>query len=153
MGQYKYEIATYMRALALDEFLPTSLEHALTDYHHELAATKVTAAAAALAAGGTSPKVAASAAAKGGKADSGKAQPGAGGGSSATAGLRAFQGGGNGVHDSLMSRPRPVTRKILRKGSRVLQGLKGVSGTSQKIYSYVNKLCVVSRECCHFFKQ
>ncbi|MEW5319650.1 MAG: hypothetical protein WDW38_010793 [Sanguina aurantia] len=142
VGQYKYEIATYMRALALDEFLSTSLEHALTDYHHELAATKVTAAAAALAAGGTSSKVTASAAAKGGRADSGKAQPGAGGGSSATAGLRAFQGGGNGVHDSLMSRPRPVTRKILRKGSRILQGLKGMLGTSQKIYGYINKLNV-----------
>jgi hypothetical protein len=36
-----------------------------------------------------------------------------------------------------------ITRKILRKGSRVLQVLKGMVGASAKIYSQIVELCIV----------
>ena len=39
--------------------------------------------------------------------------------------------------------PRPVTRKILRKGSYVVRSLKGMVGSSQKIYNQVRAVCGV----------
>ncbi|KAF5836762.1 hypothetical protein DUNSADRAFT_5452 [Dunaliella salina] len=91
VGQFKYEVATIMRALAMDEFLPAVL-----------------AAAAAKGARDT-----------GAEGESSSKSASAPGASRAAAGGR---GGG-----SRAAQPRPasavtgITRKILRKGSRVLQ--------------------------------
>lgn len=112
VGQYKYEVATIMRALAMDEFLPSVLR----------------ATAAATAPAGSNSEGAEGA----GEEDSGgPSGPRHGGGV-----RRTVSGRVSGV-------PRAVTRKILRKGSYVVQALKGMVGTSPKIYNQIVELCVV----------
>jgi len=105
VGQFKYEVATIMRALAMDEFLPAVLAAAAT---------------------------------KGAKDEPGSK-------SAPAPASRAAAGGRGGGGRAAQPRPSPVTgitRKILRKGSRVLQVLKGMVGTSQKIYNQIVELCI-----------
>eukprot|EP00195_Chlamydomonas_chlamydogama_P014869 CAMPEP_0202909070 /NCGR_PEP_ID=MMETSP1392-20130828/48159_1 /ASSEMBLY_ACC=CAM_ASM_000868 /TAXON_ID=225041 /ORGANISM="Chlamydomonas chlamydogama, Strain SAG 11-48b" /LENGTH=701 /DNA_ID=CAMNT_0049598681 /DNA_START=412 /DNA_END=2517 /DNA_ORIENTATION=- len=97
VGQYKYEVATVMRALAMDEFLPAVVW-----------------------------------------------STGQEGGAKPSAGQSTAPGRGQGQR-AAQAKPRPtgITRKILRKGSRVLQILKEMVGSSQKIYNQIVELCVV----------
>lgn len=104
VGQYKYEVATIMRALAMDEFLPAVL------------AIQPAAQKAAISESQDS----------GDEADAGP-------GPSSMQQKRQVPA----------KRITGITRKILRKGSRVLQTLKAMVGNSQKIYNQIVELCVV----------
>uniref|UniRef100_A0A7S0RMM1 Uncharacterized protein n=1 Tax=Chlamydomonas leiostraca TaxID=1034604 RepID=A0A7S0RMM1_9CHLO len=118
VGQYKYEVATIMRALAMDEFLPSVL--------------RATAAAATAATPSSS---------KAGMDDGDDSSGPAGPGPSSSGGGPPLQRSASGR--VLGTAPRAVTRKILRKGSHIVQMLKSMVGSSQKIYNQVVELCVV----------
>ncbi|KAJ9523865.1 hypothetical protein QJQ45_020067 [Haematococcus lacustris] len=157
VGQYKYEVATIMRALAADEFLPQVL--ATTQ--------KAAADTAAQAMPGASPPALPapaparpSLAAFGGVEEEGPGQGGGGGAASRGRGRGRGRGGqgraaagtkpqaapqqqGQGQGQGEWSLPRAITRKILRKGSYVVQALKGMVGGSQKIYNQIVELCMV----------
>lgn len=109
VGQYKYEVATVMRAMAMDEFLPAIVYPQGEGEEGE-----------------------------GDGGGSGPAGPSGGGGGGSGFG-RAGRGGrgGGGGRGAGARRPMGITRKILRKGSRVLQILKSMVGSSSKIYNQV----------------
>lgn len=143
VGQYKYEVATIMRALAMDEFLPAVI--ATTPMGPPANGSGPGGKGGTAGAGGgvggslldgdgedqQGPPLPASYAmapmartSSGGRGSGGRGSGGAG------------MGPGGGV-------PRAVTRKILRKGSFVVQALKGMVGSSQKIYNQIVELCLV----------
>ncbi|KAG2491041.1 hypothetical protein HYH03_010488 [Edaphochlamys debaryana] len=157
VGAYKYEIATYMRALAADEFLPG-------------VAAAAARAAVSIMAPDRGPPGGGGGGERGGAADAdslaglgGAAKAGAGagrgirrgGGAGAAAAAAAAgvggahmlggggPGGGPGSGTVPGGPPPGITRKILRKGSRITQALKGMVGSSPKIYNQIVELCCV----------
>ncbi|PNH00841.1 Negative elongation factor B [Tetrabaena socialis] len=140
VGAYKYETATYMRALAADEFLPAVLAAA-----QRLAAAMATASSAA-----TNPSAAGTAADRDSLAGVGGRGPGGlgvggrqRGGAGVAAAAAAARVAGSHLLDAAGSGGPGsggvvgITRKILRKGSRITQALKGMVGSSPKIYTQV----------------
>lgn len=103
VGQYKYEIATYMRALAADEFIP----FAVSRYEQRKAELSSL-----------------------GSGSQGPAQ--------------------HGAHASDSGRPLGITRKILRKGSKITQVTHagGGRGGSAEI-GFVRQLLRCSHACVH----
>ncbi len=126
VGAFKYETATYMRALAADEFLP-----AVVLQGQQLAAALVPAAAtlAGPADGGGGGA---------GRGGPGARRPGSGGSAGAGGGAGAAGPGAPGAGQGQVV--VGITRKILRKGSRILQALKGMVGSSPKIYNQVGQV-------------
>ncbi|GLC43520.1 hypothetical protein PLESTM_001482300 [Pleodorina starrii] len=155
VGAYKYETATYMRALAADEFLSAVLAAA-----QRLAVTLTAAAPPSGAPGG-------GAADPDSLAGLGSSSRGPGGGGRGPGGTRHRGGAGamaaaaaaGVVGSHLLGGPGGgpggaggpggggavvgITRKILRKGSRITQALKGMVGSSPKIYNQIVELCTV----------
>ncbi|KAG2423654.1 hypothetical protein HXX76_015171 [Chlamydomonas incerta] len=137
VGAYKYETATYMRGLAQDEFLP-----AVTAAGRRLAAQLLTQGPAAPAGAGGG---------AGGKGGKGGAAPKARGAGAAAAAAAAGVGGAHMLGPSALGGGGGggpvggggITRKILRKGSRITQALKGMVGSSPKIYNQIVELCCV----------
>ncbi|KXZ51837.1 hypothetical protein GPECTOR_11g276 [Gonium pectorale] len=166
VGAYKYETATYMRALAADEFLPALLADAArlapafaappSAAFIGPAGAKGGASGAGAYGGGNDPDSLAGLAGRGvGSATVPGRGAGAGGagrrgGAGAAAAAAAAKVGGSHLLGGLGEGGGPggggvvgITRKILRKGSRITQALKGMVGSSPKIYLQIVELCAV----------
>ncbi len=139
MGAYKYETATYMRALAADEFLPAVLAAA-----QRLAVTLTSSTPSSGAAPGATPDPDSLAGlGSGGRGAGGGGFRNRGAGAAAAAAAAGVGGShmlgpGSGGHGGAAGGAVVgITRKILRKGSRITQALKGMVGSSPKIYNQV----------------
>ncbi|GIL63751.1 hypothetical protein Vafri_17765 [Volvox africanus] len=148
VGAYKYETATYMRALAADEFLPAVLVEA---QRLAVTLTSATPSSSAAAPGGSAADpdslvgLGSSGRGKGGAKPRGGAGVAAAAAAARVAGshLLGSSGGGSGSGGVPGSAVVGITRKILRKGSRITQALKGMVGSSPKIYTQIVELCTV----------